>query len=713
MRDLKVFIWLLWLVVPFSSLGCATRGQLNSLRDEQQSLAEDLSRANVLFTQAIARIETRMQEFQNRLEGISEQLSGVQSDQASLVTGLRELREASALVDQNTKEVRESIVRLDQKIDGSGLDIERLGKVQKRLDSGVRDLTNELRAAKNQVDALTTGLDKLGGRIEQVERDTAASNRKQNQEMRQAAGGYPFKVAIKSASGFAKVGEEIEAEVFLVNLDGVPVNAGEDVSVFIEAASESGEISRLDQAVIKKGTKSQTIKFRLDRSGPVQIRVRTESLRGDQMLIQVGAGRLSRRNQDVEGISLVRVGYLEDGTTIEDGRCLRKGDKEDVKVILCVGGTGEFTVGEQVKLEALLIGPNSATRDIEIRVRSYGGELTPRTLTIKGGTWREEVKISSLRAGNVVVEYFGVDPPHVSVELRGTYVRDLSFVVPFAPQRFLEASVVSSIAIIETAAVGAKSVDVYGTDQGLESGTVVFFDITQGPGLFEESRSKKHRVKITDDESEARATYSPTDVGTSKVKVSARGFLSHRKNIAPIEVNFPYLMGGVVLSFGALAGLIASWYGGSSRLRGVVTGALIGLVIYILVVGGVWVGWVSHSARLTNVGVAGAVSFIFGLGGPVLLDWWSRRNGGHSMKATSVFGFILLLFLIGLVIWNPQDLASTQQRVVRILASVFVGIISAFFAGSLKLGGKIPGLNDMTIAGVGGFAAFALVFLLW
>lgn len=87
--------------------------------------------------------------------------------------------------------------------------------------------------------------------------------------------------------------------------------------------------------------------------------------------------------------------------------------------------------------------------------------------------------------------------------------------------------------------------------------------------------------------------------------------------------------------------------------------------------------------------------------------------GSSSMKAAWIFGSILLLFLISLVFWNPSTLPPTSQKVIRLLSSVFGGLISGFFAGNLNLAGRIPKLNNITIGAVGGFAVFVLIFLTW
>lgn len=90
-----------------------------------------------------------------------------------------------------------------------------------------------------------------------------------------------------------------------------------------------------------------------------------------------------------------------------------------------------------------------------------------------------------------------------------------------------------------------------------------------------------------------------------------------------------------------------------------------------------------------------------------------HEGGTPSMTAAWVFGSILLVFFIALVFWNPANLGQTQQQVVKYLVATFVGLFAGFFSGSLKLGGKLPFLNDITIAAAGAFAAFVLVLLLW
>jgi predicted lipid-binding transport protein (Tim44 family) len=74
--------------------------------------------------------------------------------------------------------------------------------------------------------------------------------------------------------------------------------------------------------------------------------------------------------------------------------------------------------------------------------------------------------------------------------------------------------------------------------------------------------------------------------------------------------------------------------------------------------------------------------------------------------ASWVFGSVLVPFLIAFVFWNPATLPGPQQMVVRLLGSVFAGLISAFFVGTMHLQATV---RKIQIAAVGGFAAFCLV----
>jgi hypothetical protein len=79
-----------------------------------------------------------------------------------------------------------------------------------------------------------------------------------------------------------------------------------------------------------------------------------------------------------------------------------------------------------------------------------------------------------------------------------------------------------------------------------------------------------------------------------------------------------------------------------------------------------------------------------------------------------IFGGLLVLFFMGVIWFKPQVvIGNQQQKLLRILASVLVGVISGFFTGNLRLEGKVPALKDVQIGAIGGFAGFALTFFLW
>jgi hypothetical protein len=82
--------------------------------------------------------------------------------------------------------------------------------------------------------------------------------------------------------------------------------------------------------------------------------------------------------------------------------------------------------------------------------------------------------------------------------------------------------------------------------------------------------------------------------------------------------------------------------------------------------------------------------------------------------AAWAFGAVSLLFLMALIFFGPSNLSPNYRPIIRFIAAICAGVVSGFFVGQLRLGGKIPGLDtDMRVAAAGGFAAFALVLLLW
>ncbi|MCI0628231.1 MAG: hypothetical protein L0387_42365 [Acidobacteria bacterium] len=91
-----------------------------------------------------------------------------------------------------------------------------------------------------------------------------------------------------------------------------------------------------------------------------------------------------------------------------------------------------------------------------------------------------------------------------------------------------------------------------------------------------------------------------------------------------------------------------------------------------------------------------------------------KRENNKPHTVTWVFGGILIIFFMALVWFKPEDaFGPDQSRIIRLLAALAVGLISAFFVGGLKLGGKVPLLPNVVIAAFGGFAGFVLTLLLW
>jgi len=81
--------------------------------------------------------------------------------------------------------------------------------------------------------------------------------------------------------------------------------------------------------------------------------------------------------------------------------------------------------------------------------------------------------------------------------------------------------------------------------------------------------------------------------------------------------------------------------------------------------------------------------------------------------AVWVFGILSLVFLMLLVFFGPSNLSSDYKPIVRFVAALAGGLLSYFYVGKLHLGGKIPGISELQIAAVGGFAVFIFVMIFW
>jgi hypothetical protein len=94
--------------------------------------------------------------------------------------------------------------------------------------------------------------------------------------------------------------------------------------------------------------------------------------------------------------------------------------------------------------------------------------------------------------------------------------------------------------------------------------------------------------------------------------------------------------------------------------------------------------------------------------------WFGLRHFAGNQGPAWVFGGVLLLFIMAVVWFKPNEIfGGPQQQLVRILGSVAVALLAGFFTGSLQLGGRVPFANDIQIAAVGGFAAFVFTFMAW
>jgi hypothetical protein len=96
-------------------------------------------------------------------------------------------------------------------------------------------------------------------------------------------------------------------------------------------------------------------------------------------------------------------------------------------------------------------------------------------------------------------------------------------------------------------------------------------------------------------------------------------------------------------------------------------------------------------------------------GGPVVLEPGSTGD----RLAAWVLGTATTAFLMLLIFFGPSDLPPDYKPIVRFIAALAGGLLSYFFVGNLHLGGKLPGLDDVRIAAVGGFAVFAFIMLFW
>lgn len=94
----------------------------------------------------------------------------------------------------------------------------------------------------------------------------------------------------------------------------------------------------------------------------------------------------------------------------------------------------------------------------------------------------------------------------------------------------------------------------------------------------------------------------------------------------------------------------------------------------------------------------------------------SKNDRSQSqMKASWIFGSLLLLFFVGVFIFAPKSLVEYKQRMLAFFAALLAGLFTFFFTGdiSLKLGGLKSKFGKVTVKATGGIAAFTFVLVWW
>lgn len=85
----------------------------------------------------------------------------------------------------------------------------------------------------------------------------------------------------------------------------------------------------------------------------------------------------------------------------------------------------------------------------------------------------------------------------------------------------------------------------------------------------------------------------------------------------------------------------------------------------------------------------------------------------HSLVAAWVLGSLLLLFMIGVFIWAPDELSQYKLRIVAILSSLLGGFWAAFLTGTMSMRGSLPFFRKIAFQASGGVAVFVLLLLFW
>jgi len=89
--------------------------------------------------------------------------------------------------------------------------------------------------------------------------------------------------------------------------------------------------------------------------------------------------------------------------------------------------------------------------------------------------------------------------------------------------------------------------------------------------------------------------------------------------------------------------------------------------------------------------------------------------GPKHILATSVVGVVLILFLMGVFVFAPDDIPDFKQRVLAIFAAIVAGLFAFFLTGSLGISGKlrIPLLSEISWKAANGIALFTFILIWW
>ncbi len=91
------------------------------------------------------------------------------------------------------------------------------------------------------------------------------------------------------------------------------------------------------------------------------------------------------------------------------------------------------------------------------------------------------------------------------------------------------------------------------------------------------------------------------------------------------------------------------------------------------------------------------------------------RRTSPKVVGTWIFGATLLLFVLAVFVFAPEQLPAYKQRILALLSAVLAGFFGYFLTGSIgiKLDSLRTRLGSFTVDAAGGFALFVLVLFWW